>query len=258
MNLLYIPDTHASPDYDNSRFLALGKYIVDTKPDVIVQAGDFADMPSLSSYDRGTVGFEGRRYRQDVVASRDALQLLEAPTQEYNKRRRANKKSLYLPRKELTLGNHEHRIVRAVNSDPKLEGSLGVEDLGFEEFGWNVTPFKKVLDIEGISFRHFRPTAMGRAQGGNNLAASLLRDARCSTVVGHSHLWEIKHGISDLGKRMFALVGGCFVHPDFSEGWAAGTDHAWWRGVTLLEDVKDGYFGKFSRIPMKDIVDGNY
>ncbi len=53
-NMLIIPDPHASPDYDNERFSALGEFILSTKPQYIVCLGDMADMSSLSSYDKGT------------------------------------------------------------------------------------------------------------------------------------------------------------------------------------------------------------
>ena len=55
-NLLVIPDCHAAPEYDNDRFTALGNFIVDEQPNIIVCLGDFGDMPSLSSYDKGTKG----------------------------------------------------------------------------------------------------------------------------------------------------------------------------------------------------------
>ena len=45
MNLMIIGDAHAHPDYDNSRFDKLGKFIVKSKPDIIVCMGDFAAMP---------------------------------------------------------------------------------------------------------------------------------------------------------------------------------------------------------------------
>ena len=63
---LVIPDQHAHPDNNNDRFEWLGKLIVDLKPDVVINLGDMADMPSLCTYDKGTKGFEGRRYKQDV------------------------------------------------------------------------------------------------------------------------------------------------------------------------------------------------
>ena len=79
MNLLVIGDPHAHPDYDNKRFTVLGKYIAREKPDVIVCIGDMADMPSLSSYDRGTKGFEGKRYNKDIKAVLDAQDKLLTP-----------------------------------------------------------------------------------------------------------------------------------------------------------------------------------
>ena len=118
MNLLIIGDPHAHPDYDNSRFTALGKYIVSTKPDVVVCLGDFADMPSLSSYDKGTRGFEGRRYRRDVEAVIDAQYKLFAPIRKHNDYLRKQKLKLYKPKLYMTLGNHEDRINRVIKSSP--------------------------------------------------------------------------------------------------------------------------------------------
>ena len=96
MDLMIIGDPHAHPDYDNKRFEKLGKFIVKTKPDVVVCMGDFADMTSLSSYDRGTKGFEGRRYQKDVDAALDAQARLLHPLKKM--------KSL---KRHMVLGNHE-------------------------------------------------------------------------------------------------------------------------------------------------------
>ena len=146
MNLLIIGDPHAHPDYDNNRFTALGKFIAKEKPQVIVCIGDMADMPSLSSYDKGTKGFEGRRYSKDVKAVIDAQEKLFAPI----KRMRG-----YKPKLHMCLGNHEDRITRAVNTTPELDGAIGIEDLQYERFGWKITPFKKCVTIKGITFSHY-------------------------------------------------------------------------------------------------------
>ena len=69
---LVIPDSHAHPDFNNDRFDWLGHLINDVKPDVVVDIGDMFDMPSLCSYDKGTKGFEGRRYRADIAAGIEA------------------------------------------------------------------------------------------------------------------------------------------------------------------------------------------
>jgi len=54
MNLLIIPDAHAAPGYDNERFKAVGQYLIRERPEHVVCLGDWADLPSLSSYDKGT------------------------------------------------------------------------------------------------------------------------------------------------------------------------------------------------------------
>src|SRR5659263_67511 len=73
----------------------------------------------------------------------------------------------------LTLGNHENRIARAVNDDPKLDGVLSVDALEYEKFGWEVIPFLQIVTIEGIAFSHYFVTGVaGRAAG---TAAAQLR-----------------------------------------------------------------------------------
>ena len=51
---LVIPDVQVKPGHDYSFLKAIGNYIVKKRPDVIINIGDFADMPSLSSYDNGS------------------------------------------------------------------------------------------------------------------------------------------------------------------------------------------------------------
>ena len=69
---LIFSDAHAHPDHDNKRAEWLGKLIMDLRPDVLVNLGDLADMPSLSSHDKGTKGFHGRSYKRDVDAALEA------------------------------------------------------------------------------------------------------------------------------------------------------------------------------------------
>lgn len=81
-DILIIPDAHAHPGYSNERFALIGKTIVTHKPDVVVCLGDFADMPSLSSYDRGKASFEGKRYWKDIECTKDAYQKMMSPVRE--------------------------------------------------------------------------------------------------------------------------------------------------------------------------------
>ncbi len=85
--------------------------------------------------DVGKKSFEGRRYKTDIEVTNKAMQMLLAPIKEYNERARRNKDRQYRPRMVLTLGNHEERISRAVEGDPKLDGTISLSDLKYEHYG---------------------------------------------------------------------------------------------------------------------------
>jgi len=147
-----IPDVQFKPGNDTRFLERIGMYLVEKKPDVIVQIGDFADMPSLSSYDVGKKSFEGRRYNLDIEAAKQGMTALLSPIWEFNAKARQDKKKLYTPRLVLCLGNHENRIERVVENDPRLEGTISLADLGYEEFGWQVVPFLECILIDNIAY----------------------------------------------------------------------------------------------------------
>ena len=82
---LIIPDTQVKPGVPTNHLDWIGAAIVDYMPDVVVHIGDHADMPSLSSYDKGKKSFEGRRYADDIKSARDAMAQLVKPLEDYNK-----------------------------------------------------------------------------------------------------------------------------------------------------------------------------
>ena len=183
MKITVIPDVQVKPDQDYEFLTNIGRYLVDKKPDVIVQIGDFADMPSLSSWDKGKKSFEGRRYTNDVEAVHQAMQALLNPIQDFNSAATRNHKERYRPRLVLTLGNHCNRIDRAVNDDPKLEGLISVKDLKYEEFGWEVYPFLDVVVIGGIAFSHYFVTGVAGRPAGT--ASAQLNKKHQSCIAGH-------------------------------------------------------------------------
>ena len=73
---LVIFDTQIKPDSDIRHIDSIGKYIVRHQPEVIIIIGDWFDMHSLSSYDRGTKNAEGARYTEDIKCGVKALQNL--------------------------------------------------------------------------------------------------------------------------------------------------------------------------------------
>lgn len=238
MRILIIPDLQIKPNVPTEHLNWIGKLITDKRPDVIVQIGDFADMPSLSSYDVGKKSFEGRRYKDDVNSVIDAQWELLGPLVELQSVQRRDKKKIYSPRMVLTLGNHENRINRAVENDPKLDGVLDVNDLQFKQFGWEVHPFLEVVEIEGVLFSHFFTTGvMGRPV---TSPAALLAKKHMSCVMGHVQTDGIASQYTGNGKRITGIfAGGCYLHKEDYLG-PQGNNH--WRGVWMLNDVHDGEF----------------
>lgn len=147
---LIIPDVQAKYGEDFTFLKKIGTYIVEKKPNVIIQLGDFSDMESLSSYDQGKKSFEGKRYTKDIEASQEAMECLLQPIREFNIKAKKNKDKLYKPRLILTLGNHEQRINRAVENDPKLEGLIKIEDLPYQD--WEVIPFLVPIIVDGVCY----------------------------------------------------------------------------------------------------------
>ena len=233
-----LPDVQAKPEVDFTYLTKIGKYVVAKQPDVIVCIGDFADMPSLSSYDVGTKNFEGKRYVKDIAAAHEAMEAFLKPLKEYNAKQKANGKKQYKPRMVLTLGNHENRINRAINSDPKLEGVLSVDDLEYEKYGWEVYQFLEVVVIDGIAYSHYFVTGVaGRAA---STAAVQLRKTNMSCIAGHQQGKQIAYATRADGSTITSIIAGsCYEHDEDYMG-PQGNKH--WRGCFMLHEVDNGCF----------------
>lgn len=238
MKILFIPDSQVKPNQDLTFLSQIGRYIIDKKPDVIVHAGDFADMESLCSYDKGKKSFEGRRYRADIAAAHAGMESLLGPMREYNEMQYRNKKALYRPRMVLTLGNHEDRINRAINNEPLLDGTISTDDLNYAKYGWEVYPFLEVVVIEGIAFSHYFTTgAMGRPASS---AQAMLNKKHMSCIAGHQQGRQSATGVKADGKQITAIIAGsCYEHDEDYLG-PQGNKH--WHGVIMLHNVIDGEF----------------
>lgn len=109
---LVIPDVQFKPGNDTKFLEAIGNYIVEKRPDVVVNLGDFADMPSLSSYDVGTKSFEGRRYKDDIAASVQAMEALLHPLKACNERAKSTIERDSIPGLCLLLGTMNTESLR--------------------------------------------------------------------------------------------------------------------------------------------------
>lgn len=236
---LFIPDSQVKPGVPTEYLDWIGRYIVDKKPDVIIHAGDFADMPSLSSYDKGKKAMEGRRVAEDIKACKDAWDRLNQPIEQYNKKMRWYKKKLYNPRKVITLGNHENRITRAIEADAQLEGLIGIESLELDRYGWEVIPYLVIIEIDGIHYSHFFANPFtGRPWGG--MIPTRLKNIGFSFTMGHVQTREAGQVFLGNGETRRGLVAGaCYMHDESYKG-PQGNNH--WRGIIMKHEVNNGNY----------------
>lgn len=238
MKILVIPDMQVKPGIDLSYVDRIGQYIVDKRPDVVINLGDMADMESLSSYDVGKKSFEGRRYLKDIQCIQDAQHRLFHPLNVLQHSQIRNKKKLYDPRTIMLLGNHENRINRAVNNDPKLEGVLDISDLQYGSYWREVYDFLEVVIVEGVAFSHYFTT--GIAGRPASTANAQLNKKHMSCIAGHQQGLQIATAHRADGQRITSIIAGsCYEHDEDYLG-AQGNKH--WRGCLMLHEVNDGQF----------------
>lgn len=239
---MVIPDVQAKPGVDFEYLTWIGQYAVDKKPDKIVCLGDFADMPSLSSYDVGKKTFEGRRYRTDIESAHRAMEAFLSPIKVHNAQASKNHKARFTPELVMLMGNHENRINRAVNDDAKLDGTISVDDLRYREYGWSVHDFLDVVVVDGIAFSHYFTTGLAGRPAAT--ASAQLSKKHMSCIAGHQQGLQIATAHRADGKRLTSVIAGsCYQH---NEDYMSSQGNNHWRGLLMLHDVDDGEFDLMS------------
>jgi hypothetical protein len=225
-----IPDMQVCPGTPTEHIAWAGRAIVNYKPDVICVMGDTWDMPSLCSHEAlGSKAKEGARIQDDIDAGNKAFKLL------VSEMRRSRSKT-WTPECHFFFGNHEERITRAIQSDPKLEGTLSLELLHTP--GFRRHDFLDIFESDGIAFSHyFYGLKSGRPIGGA-IPGRVHKIGR-SFVAGHEQ--SLQYASVDYpGFRRHGLVAGSFyIHNPEYRGPQAKAD---WRGIVILNEVHDGDF----------------
>jgi len=237
---MMIPDAQVRHGVPLDHLDWVGRYMVEKKPDVVVNIGDFADMPSLSSWDRGKKKFEGRRYMTDIKATHKGMDTLMRAFNEHNGKKKAHKLKQYKPRLVMTLGNHEQRIERAVEENcAVLDSLISYFDLKYEQYGWEVHDFLKPVNIDGILYAHYFYNPMsGRPYGG--MIENRIKLIGSSFTMGHQQ--TLMHGIryTTKGEAQHGLVAGsCYLH---DEDYKGHQGNAHWRGIIMKHEVSEGKY----------------
>jgi len=179
--VLVIGDLHQDPRHpDRAEVLTwIARHASQTRPDRIVQIGDWSTWDSVSQHDRNdtVAGKLKPSIRADMDNLASSLRAFEA-----------GRAPDYKPKMAVTLGNHENRLERFENANPETHQTFTLErDQLFSQFGWKVRPFGEIYYVEGVGFTHHATNALGRAFGGETAPQRVANKTSCPLVVGHSH-----------------------------------------------------------------------
>ncbi len=223
---LVIPDCQVRPGVDTSHLGAIGNYIEEKRPSVIVNLGDFNDVVSLNSYNIGRASAEGKRYVDDIEAGKKANYKLTKPW--------LGKRG-YSPLQVMTLGNHEDRINREADANPKFMGTLRIDDLCYEDYGWDVYQFLRIVRIDGIDYSHF--FASGPKGQPVSSARALLNIRHSSAVMGH--VQDRDMAIHKQTQHVALFAGLCTMHDEKYLGPQGNSQR---RGIWVFHEVRGGTF----------------
>ncbi len=259
LRVLVVPDIHVKPGEGHSdfdRLHALGKYILDEKPDVVIQMGDLGDFDSLAGWKGsravggagGGKSLENKRLAGDMGAWKAAQQAIKGPVDAANKRhlRSRRKDRIYSPRWIQLLGNHEERLDRVAEYIPQLEGLIGTHQLHeiSRENGWECYDFLKVVEIGGADFSHYFETGVSRKPAG---IKQILNKRHRSSIFVHTHAFGFDLQPVPGHGAISAVNGGHFkAHSGPFE----------WAGVVMLTDLANGCFN-IQQVPQDAILEAH-
>jgi hypothetical protein len=233
---LCIPDVQGRPKVPLNHLVWAGKFAVDKRPDTIIQLGDWYDMNSLSEYDRSERPgeFHARSFQADLDAGDKSVDLFEDALA---------KAKGYKPKKIYLLGNHEDRYDRMINADPRLNGAIRAPWAYAQELGWEVIPFLKVIEVDGVLYSHYfcrgpSGTVTNARRGSPSARAQVLREMQSCTA-GHKqgldvHIQPTAHGM------MRGIIAGSFYQHD--EVYLSPQGTKYWRGVLMKHEVSKGNY----------------
>lgn len=222
-----IGDVHDSPTQDKERFKWFGRHIAKTRPDKVVQIGDFGDFHSCSSHEPiGSFSAALKpSYRRDLDSLEEALTLI-------HKEIKGSNIALHVVE-----GNHEDRVYRFQDLHPEADGMF-VEALHdvFARFAWKAKPYGEFLFIGGVGFVHAPKTIMGRAYGGKNSEQQIGNDSLFSIVWGHTHRAVFKQ-VPKIGpsQHIEVLNLGSAMPQGYVAPYAGTATTGWTYGVFDLE-----------------------
>ncbi len=241
IRLVCIGDAHDSPAIpDKSRFEWIGKYINATKPDVVVQIGDFATLDSLSTHTPNET-FAGKSkptYMADMASFNEALDAMQLNEVE----------------RHCTLGNHERRLYLFEDRAPEAYGMMQCElQKIFERHKWTFSPYGQITYYGGVGFVHAALNKLGKTYGGKTAENQIANDSIHDLVIGHSHT-ERRHRAAKIGgTNSVQIVNvGCALPDLHIEEYAQHALTGWSYGIADMT-IQHGHIQDYHFVSMASL-----
>jgi hypothetical protein len=239
--VLAIGDAHDGPRIPKDRFRWFGRLAADTRPDMIIQIGDFLSLDSLCRYE-GNDTLKGKAkpsLKQDLDSFKLALEAFSDGLGDFG------------PERHVCLGNHEDRIWSFTNRTPEVADLL-TENLHtiLTDFGWGYSPFGALHFVGGAAFTHAPLNRLGKPYGGKTAEQQIANDALHDIVFGHTHI-ERRHKAVKIGsgRHVTVLNLGCALPDGHREAYLGHASDGWGYGVWDLT-LERGQIQAAQWIPM--------
>lgn len=251
-------DAHSSPHSSLSRFDALGRFILDKKPDAVACLGDLGNCDSVSSY---PVAYENTTtLKEDADTMIEAQQRLWAPTEKHNKKRRKSRHKRYTPLRLLAKGNHEERLDRAIMEQDAGVGSVINPNslFRFDQYWDQIAEYKEYIEYQDILMTHCPTNTMGNPITGVTRGRSICFQTIQNILYGHTHSFDVTTLglVGNQNRVVTALNLPCFMDKGHVEEYATGSTTKWTYGFIVLKIPEPGDFS-FELVSMDELY-ANY
>jgi hypothetical protein len=158
---------------------------------------------------------------------------------DYNKQQARLKKKQYTPLIIKLLGNHEYRVKRLLDYEPRWDDTISMDDfntrLPIKEV---VVPFMEFVSVDGVLYSHY--FASGVKGNPFSSARAMVQKTGCSMTMGHVHTFDSALLVKPTGERIRGLFGGSFHDPEHKSFAGPQVDKIWYNGIFHKRNVCNG------------------